>query len=183
MSALSFAAAARLAVRRGDRPAAERQLGRAMRARPLCTFVLPHVAVRVRLQLGTVYVTLAEQPTARHLLAEIDDILAHRPDLGGLVDEVSALRARVSAQGAEGLGAGPPLTPAELRLLPYLQTQLTFGERLFLSRNTVATEVGSIYRKPGCVLPQCCGRTGDDGGAARRVSSSTADGFSTRQEA
>jgi len=109
MSALSFAAAARLAVRRGDRPAAERQLGRAMRARPLCTFVLPHVAVRVRLQLGTVYVTLAEQPTARHLLAEIDDILAHRPDLGGLVDEVSALRARVSAQGAEaGQGRRSP---------------------------------------------------------------------------
>ena len=48
--------------------------------------------------------------------------------------------------------AGPPLTPAELRLLPYLQTHLTFreiGERLFLSRNTVATEVGSIYRKFG----------------------------------
>ena len=47
---------------------------------------------------------------------------------------------------------GPPLTPAELRLLPYLQTHLTFreiGERLFVSRNTVSSEVGSIYRKLG----------------------------------
>ena len=42
--------------------------------------------------------------------------------------------------------------PAELRLLPYLQTHLTFreiGERLFVSRNTISSEVGSIYRKLG----------------------------------
>ena len=47
---------------------------------------------------------------------------------------------------------GPPLTPAELRLLPYLQTHLTIGEigeRLFVSRNTVSSEVASIYRKLG----------------------------------
>jgi hypothetical protein len=34
-------------------------------------------------------------------------------------------------------------------LIPYLQTHLTFGEigvRLFISRNTVSTEVASIYR-------------------------------------
>ena len=51
--------------------------------------------------------------------------------------------------GAQG---GPPLTPAELRLLPYLQTHLSIpeiGARLFVSRNTVSTEVGSIYRKLG----------------------------------
>ena len=47
---------------------------------------------------------------------------------------------------------GTPLSPAELRLLPYLQTHLTFpeiGERLFVSRNTVKTEVAAIYRKLG----------------------------------
>jgi LuxR family maltose regulon positive regulatory protein len=47
---------------------------------------------------------------------------------------------------------GSPLTPAELRLLPYLQTHLTIreiGERLFVSRNTVSSEVASIYRKLG----------------------------------
>ncbi|MEU4292332.1 helix-turn-helix transcriptional regulator [Kribbella sp. NPDC026596] len=45
-----------------------------------------------------------------------------------------------------------PLTGAELRLLPYLQTHLTIGaigERLFVSRNTVSSEVASIYRKLG----------------------------------
>ena len=51
-----------------------------------------------------------------------------------------------------GATGGSPLTRAELRLLPYLQTHLTIreiGERLFVSRNTVSSEVGSIYRKLG----------------------------------
>ena len=51
-----------------------------------------------------------------------------------------------------GVTGGSPLTPAELRLLPYLQTHLTIreiAERLFVSRNTVSSEVGSIYRKLG----------------------------------
>ena len=55
-------------------------------------------------------------------------------------------------RGAGDASGGPPLSPAELRLLPYLQTHLTLreiGERLFVSRNTVSSEVSSIYRKLG----------------------------------
>ena len=51
-----------------------------------------------------------------------------------------------------GATGGSPLSAAELRLLPYLQTHLTIreiGERLFVSRNTVNSQVGSIYRKLG----------------------------------
>ena len=47
---------------------------------------------------------------------------------------------------------GLTLTPAEVRLLPYLSTHLTFAQiaaTLFLSRNTIGTQVGSIYRKLG----------------------------------
>jgi hypothetical protein len=87
-SLLAFAAAARLAVHRGDATEAERQLAHAMRARPSCTYVLPFVAMRLRLQLAKVYRASGDAPTARHLLKEIDDILSHRPDLGALVDEV-----------------------------------------------------------------------------------------------
>ena len=43
---LAFAAAARLAVHRGDSTEADRQLAQAMRARPTSTFVLPYFAVR-----------------------------------------------------------------------------------------------------------------------------------------
>ena len=44
------------------------------------------------------------------------------------------------------------LSPAELRLLPYLQTHLTheeIGQRLYVSLNTVRTQTQSIYRKLG----------------------------------
>ncbi len=152
LSVPAFAAAGRLAVHRGDWEEADRQLARAMRARPSCTFVLPWVAVRVRLQLAKVYAALADHATARHLLREIDDILLHRPALGALVHEVTELRRIVAASGHAAKAGRPPLTQAELRLLPYLQTHLTFkqiGERLFVSRNTISSEVGSIYRKLG----------------------------------
>ena len=78
---LAFAAAARLAVHRGDQKEVDRQLAQAMRARPTCTFAIPYLAVRVRLQLAKVYAAIADQATARHLLREIDDIVLHRPAL------------------------------------------------------------------------------------------------------
>ena len=152
MSALAFAAAARLALHRGDLHDTNRQLARGMRARPVCTFVLPWLAIRLRLQLAKVYVALADATTARHLLREIDDILYHRPNLGALVDDVAELRQTLTAPMPGGAAGGPPLSPAELRLLPYLQTHLTVPEiagRLFLSHNTVRSQVASIYRKLG----------------------------------
>jgi LuxR family transcriptional regulator, maltose regulon positive regulatory protein len=151
-SVLAFAAAARFAVHRGDLGAADREITRAMRARPTCTFVLPFLAVGTRLQLAKVHFARGDHSTAGHLLREIDDILLHRPDLGTLVEQVSELREFLTSSTQGGAIGGPPLTPAELRLLPYLQTHLTIseiGERLFVSRNTVSSEVSSIYRKLG----------------------------------
>jgi LuxR family transcriptional regulator, maltose regulon positive regulatory protein len=151
-SLLAFVAAARLAAHRGDLHETNRQLAHAMRARPTCTFVLPFLAVRLRLQLAKVYRAIGDPTAARHLLKEIDDVLLHRPSLGALVDEVDEFRRILTSSAqAEATGAAP-LTPAELRLLPYLQTHLTIreiGERLFVSRNTAASEIGSIYRKLG----------------------------------
>jgi LuxR family maltose regulon positive regulatory protein len=152
LSVLAFAAAARLAVRDGDLTEANRQLARAMRARPTLTFMLPFLAVRARLQLAKAHWALGDNATARHLLREVDDVLLQRPALGTLADEVADLRRVVTAGAQPGAVGGTPLTPAELRLLPYLQTHLTIreiGARLFVSRNTVSTEVGSIYRKLG----------------------------------
>jgi LuxR family maltose regulon positive regulatory protein len=123
-----------------------------MRARPSLTLAFPHLAVRLRLQLARVYWAITEYSAARHLLREIDDILLRRPALGALLDEVSEFRRVVTSSVQGGPAGGSPLTPAELRLLPYLQTHLTIGEigeRLFVSRNTVSSEVSSIYRKLG----------------------------------
>ena len=121
-----------------------------MRARLSATYVLPFVAVRLRLQLARVYLALAEPATARQLLREIDDIVSRRPALGTLVDEVRDFRDVLASRAAPKATGALPLTPAELRLLPYLQTHLTadkIAERLFLSSHTVKTQVKAIYRK------------------------------------
>ena len=93
-----------------------------------------------------------DHATARHLLREIDDILVHRPDLGALVDEVAELPRSSQTCAVRRSPARRRSRPPELRLLPYLQTHLTIARdrgRLFVSRNTVSSEVASIYRKLG----------------------------------
>jgi LuxR family maltose regulon positive regulatory protein len=148
----AFPGAARLALHHGDTYEAHRQLTRAMRARPSATYMRPYHAVRLRLQLAKVHLALAEVATARQLLREIDDILVRRPALGTLVGQVEGFRRVLASSSLTGAVGGAALTPAELRLLPYLQTHLTvagIAERLFVSSHTVKAEVNSIYRKLG----------------------------------
>jgi LuxR family maltose regulon positive regulatory protein len=153
-SALGYAVGARLALHLGDRATAARRLTQGMRARAFCTFAFPTLAVRARLHLARVSWSTGDVAAVRHLLREADDVLLRRPSLGSLVDEVSDLRQAFGAGVLPSAAGGPgvPLTPAELRLLPYLQTHLTvreIGDRLFVTRNTVSSQVGSIYRKLG----------------------------------
>jgi LuxR family transcriptional regulator, maltose regulon positive regulatory protein len=152
LSNLAFAGAARLCGHHADLQGAHRQLARAMRTRLSATYLLPYHAVRMRLHMAKVYLTIGDVPTARQLLREIDEILSHRPALGTLIDEVSDFRGALASTGASGTVGLLPLTQAELRLLPYLQTHLTaneIAERLFLSRHTVRTQMKAIYRKLG----------------------------------
>jgi LuxR family maltose regulon positive regulatory protein len=149
-TALALAVSARIALHRGDTAAGERFLSRAMRARVHCTHVLPYVAMRARLQLAKAFAALGDHAAAHHMLREIDALRARRPRVGVLADQIDRFREKLGKSA--GRIATVPLTPAELRLLPYLQTHLTIaeiGKRLFISRNTVSTEVGSIYRKLG----------------------------------
>ena len=72
--------------------------------------------------------------------------------MGSLVEEARELHEQVAATSGPGGAWAMSLTGAELRLLPYLATHLTFPEiasRLFISRNTVKTEAVAIYRKLG----------------------------------
>ena len=151
-SVTAFAAAARLSLHHGDRKEADLQLARAMRSRPAATYLMPYLAVRARLQLAKVYLAIADAGTARQLLREIDDILRHRPALGTLNDDADEFRRALDTIAAPQAGSPLPLTPAELRLLPYLQTHLTadmIAKRLFISIHTVKTEIKAIYRKLG----------------------------------
>ena len=119
-----------------------------MRARVGCTHLLPFVSLRVRLQLAKAHVALGDRSAAFHLLAECDHLLRKRPDVGVVAAQIEEFRAGLSAEPHRG--GTVPLTPAELRLLPYLQTHLTIaeiGQRLYVSRNTVSSQLSSVYRK------------------------------------
>ena len=148
-SALAYSAAARVALHRGDRPGAEELLTRAQRLRPRLTYALPHLAIQTRLELAWVYLALADAAGAATMLREIESILRRRPDLGTLLVQVDELRASLKTMHTQAPGAST-LTEAELHLLPYLATHLSFreiGERLYLSRHTVKSHAMAIYRK------------------------------------
>ena len=83
------------------------------------------------------------------MLREIDAVLRRRPDLGELPAQAEELRASLTTMREDAPGASA-LTEAELRLLPYLATHLSFreiGERVYLSRHTVKSHAMAIYRK------------------------------------
>lgn len=150
-TALALAVSARVAAHRGESDEAHRLLARAMRARVQCTHVMPYLAMKVRLQLAKCYQELGDRDASMHLLREIEEVLKRSPDVGVLTEEIAGFRELLETM-RQGPAATTPLTPAEMRLLPYLQTHLTIGEigqRLFISRNTASSEVGSIYRKLG----------------------------------
>jgi LuxR family transcriptional regulator, maltose regulon positive regulatory protein len=151
-SPLVCAVQARAALHRGDVKAARQQLARAQRQRPLLTYSYPQFAVQVRLELIRVHLGLGDVAGARTLMREIDEILRRRPDLGTLVGEARAARARLSAERSPGAAGASPLTGAELRVLPMLATHMSFpeiGAEMFLSPNTVKSQAMSIYRKLG----------------------------------
>ncbi|HEY6692399.1 MAG TPA: LuxR C-terminal-related transcriptional regulator [Solirubrobacteraceae bacterium] len=148
-SALAYAVAARVAVHRGDARGAQELLARAQRLRPRLTYALPYYAVQTRLELARAFLTLADAGGAATMLRETDAVLRRRPDLGVLPAQVEELRDSLKTMHAQAPGAST-LTEAELRLLPYLATHLSFreiGERLYLSRHTVKSHAMAIYRK------------------------------------
>jgi LuxR family transcriptional regulator, maltose regulon positive regulatory protein len=151
-SALAHVATARVALHEARREDARTALTHAHRLRPLLDHSLPWLTVQVGLELTRVHLALAETGPARTILAETEQVLELRPDLGFLVDDAREMREHVDAAGGSAGAWAMSLTGAELRLLPYLATYLTFPEiasRLFISRNTVKTEAVAIYRKLG----------------------------------
>jgi LuxR family transcriptional regulator, maltose regulon positive regulatory protein len=148
-SAIVHALAARVALHRGDAPGAEDFLARAQRQRLRLTHALPHLATQTRLELARAYLMRADAAGVSTMLREIDAILRRQPDLGTLGGQADELRASLTTMRAEAPGAST-LTEAELRLLPYLGTHLSFrevGERLFVSRHTVKSHAMAVYRK------------------------------------
>jgi LuxR family maltose regulon positive regulatory protein len=151
-SALAHAATARVALHEARTEDARTALARAHRLRPLLDHGLPWVTVHVGLELTRAHLALGEASAARPILKETERVLELRPHMGSLIEEADELRDRVVASSGPSGAWAMSLTGAELRLLPYLASHLTFPQmasRLFISRNTAKTEAVAIYRKFG----------------------------------
>jgi LuxR family maltose regulon positive regulatory protein len=150
-SALVLGAASESAARNGDMPTARRLARRAAKLRPLLTYALPVVSVQALIGLARAYLGFGESDGAAAALNQADRIMRQRPDLGNLPGIVETLRARAGQIRDTTVGAST-LTAAELRLVPLLPTHLSMrqiGDRLHISRNTVKSELVSLYRKLG----------------------------------
>ncbi len=122
----------------------------ALRLTSLITGMAPWYAVQGRALLSQdLYVGLGQLERAASLLEEAE--LLHGPSSHSPVLDALLAQTRRGVEAAERVDTGPePLSTAEIRVLQYLPTRLTFPEiaaELFVSRYTVKSQVMSAYRK------------------------------------
>ncbi|HET6508021.1 MAG TPA: LuxR C-terminal-related transcriptional regulator [Baekduia sp.] len=110
----------------------------------------PWYEALARLALARAQLRLSDLAAARELAAEAARCAARTPGAAGLTAWARDATARVDAYAGE-LRAGPgALTTAELRVLGFLPSHLSFreiGERLHVSANTIKTQAHAVYRK------------------------------------
>lgn len=134
-----------------DRTRATHQLGAARRLTTSASIIAPWFQVLGPCVQARTALILGDAPLARTLVAEARAALT--PDLRGTLAEelLDGTEEAVRSTG-QTAAAAATLTPAELRVLAFLPSHLTFpqiGEHLFLSASTVKTHALAIYRKLG----------------------------------
>ena len=150
-SAMCVTAIALLQAARGSKVDARVTLGAARRLTGQVRQIAPPFAVAGPLIQARVALLLGDAGLARTLFAEARGHMG--PDLAGTVleDYLTSTQTLLHDVRVEGI-APDTLTPAELRVLQYLPSRLTFpeiGAHLFVSQNTVKTHALAIYRKLG----------------------------------
>ncbi|UOQ87906.1 AAA family ATPase [Agromyces endophyticus] len=154
MAAYAHAAAACVEFNAGRRTTGAQYLAKAMSERQRCGSAVPLLGIPSRLLLVRAQLRVGDSDAARLLLDEIQEMLPPGLSRGALDDRVAAARDLLQkhTQTAELRARSIALTAAEQRLLPYLQTHLTRAEiaqRLYVSPNTVSTQMAAIFRKLG----------------------------------
>ena len=144
-----YALEARIAAHRGEVHAAREALVKAQLVRPLASRAAPAYAVGSLVELARAYLAVSDPAGAQIVVREAEEIVRRTPALGILTDDLIEVRRYLSG-AATALVGSSALTSAELRILPFLPTYLSFPEiadRLSISRNTVKTHAMSIYGK------------------------------------
>jgi LuxR family transcriptional regulator, maltose regulon positive regulatory protein len=149
---LHQAVLARALLRSSRWPEARDQIVSARRLADSTSGGFPWLAVQGRLELGRTLMALRDAGGAREQLVKAHEILRSQPTLEGLLDRARRIQSELEALQDIRLQPTPGLTRAELRLIPLLASHLSFreiGDRFSITRNTVKSQVISIYRKLG----------------------------------
>lgn len=113
---------------------------------------LPWLDVETRIVLARAYIRLHEAPRARSLLDEASRA-SRAARLGpGVLERVDRAWHELEERALRSLEGAGSLTTAELRILRFLPSHLSFweiGERLNVSGNTVKTQARAAYGKLG----------------------------------
>ncbi len=148
----SRAARIKLMIHGGEVAGARLELARATGLRPLLTAAAPAGAVQLLLAFARAHVAIDDPAGARALVAQANDVIRDRPDLGVLPADVDTLQAIVDARAPVRGGGATSLTVAELRVLSFLPYYLSFkeiGQRLGVKETTIKSQSLAIYQKLG----------------------------------
>jgi LuxR family maltose regulon positive regulatory protein len=149
-SALVLAASSVIRVRRGRVEEAREDLRQATRLLAMLTDFIPWYETETRLALARTTLRIGDVAGARELLDAAERRARQVPDGLVLHQWIDEVRAEAQAASTAAVAGRPSLTTAELRILAFLPTHLSFREiagRLFVSANTVKTQAHAVYRK------------------------------------
>jgi LuxR family maltose regulon positive regulatory protein len=105
--------------------------------------------VQSRILLARTHLLLDDTSAAHILISETRPFASAVSDATWLNEQLDDVRRQVR-QTSGSSGHASTLTTAELRVLQYLPSHLSFeqiSQRLFVSRNTVKTQAIAVYRK------------------------------------
>ena len=148
---LLHAVRARVELHGGDVASAKAAMRDAEQLTPFLTARLAPLTVVARVELTRAYLELDDLPEAARSLGALESTLMYAPGLDPATPSIGSLRPRLNAARSR-LSSASRLSPAELRLLPWLATQFSMreiAEHLFVSVHTVKAQVTSVYRKLG----------------------------------
>ena len=148
---LVSAVSALAAARDGDTGLADSEMGRTVANAAHFSSIAGLINIQVRITLARTALALGDRSAAAGFL---DEARGRTASWSGALTphrQIAAIEDQIRSTANVRLSPSM-LTPAEMRVLQYLPTNLRHHEiasRLFLSRNTVKTHASSIYRKLG----------------------------------
>jgi LuxR family maltose regulon positive regulatory protein len=149
-SALVLAVSAWVSSHRGRADEAKRDLGRSLHMLTMLEDFIAWYEVETRVLLARTAIRLADVPLARTQLSRASRLARRTPEIVVFRAWFDEAWGKVDGLSAAALDGPSSLTMAELRILRFLPTHLSFreiGSRLHVSTNTVKSQVHAVYGK------------------------------------